>query len=245
MSIQGIVSEVSLRLMWIGFSFALTWLSSLMCGETLIYFVANILIGNAIFCATTLTEALNTYISCAFSFGFLYSVPLWFYHIWCFVVPSQTQTQRHSFARLIVLSLASLFCLICLTYLYLLPHLCTFCAYFAQTTSTALQIQLVLKISDFIRLCFQIVLLVAILSQLPIAMFICIVHGWNYASSRRFVVLSCLLLGSFLAPPDLVWQLLISACVFLLSEIAYCLSLFEVCCDSEPISTGHIFSSVG
>lgn len=245
MPLHLIVSEVSLRLIWIAFSFALTWLASFVCGETLLFCVANIQ-GNPTFCATTLTEALNTYIACASSFAFLYSVPLCFYHLWCFVVPSQTQTQRHSFARVIAFSLASLVCLIWLTYLFLLPHLCHFCAYFAQTSSNALQIQLFLKISDFVRLCSQIVVCVAFLSQLPIALFICSVNGWNYARYRRVVGVSCLLLGAFLAPPDLLSQLLISACVFLACEIAFWFSMFEVCCQSDPYTTHlHIFSSVG
>lgn len=194
-------------------------------------------VSNTAFLSTQLTESFSTYITCSCIMCLLYSMPVLFYQLWCFFIPSCSNSIRISFLRYGVFSLFLFLSVLWISIGYLLPVIWLFFAKCTTTSSSVFVIDLQPRISDFSMLTLKVCFLFCVCSQIPLWF----LYGIDKQilkqciDNRRIIWFCCVLFGALLAPPE--WQIIASLCLVTLTEITILFGYIQ-CEYKSPTSPG-------
>ena len=222
-SIFFLVLEVKLRMLYLVFSFLITFLICYYYSFEILYlFVKPLLNYNKNFIFTDLTEAFYTTIKLNFIISILTLIPSFVYHVWCFYIPSTFKQERKKynffFSAILVLLGASLIFI----YFIVLPELYKFLLYFEISTNF-MSIQLEARIQSYVNLAFKIFLVFSLFFQIPLIFSVLFKYGFISScflvKNRWQIFFANLLLAAFLCPPDLVTQITLTLFFQIIFEI--------------------------
>jgi len=195
--------------------------------ENLLFLVAKPylkVIPDATFLSIQLTESFTTYINSSVILALFYSVPILFYQVWSFIIPSCTESTRNLIWWYAIASGLLFLVILGICFLYILPIIWYFLAQCNNTSTNVFLIKLQPRISDYCLLTLKLCLLLSICSQIPL----CFLYLINKAKLkaciqyRKLLWLSNILLGALVTPPE--WQLLTSGCLVIFVELTLFLS---------------------
>ena len=211
-------NEIKYRLMYIFISFLFCLLISFQYSDALFYlFVKPFLLvdANRSFLFTDLREGFQTTFKLIFFISFLFVLPYSWYLFWTFWKPSLYNFEINYPYFFFWLSWFNLCTLI--TYKYLLQFLWKFFLGF-EFSSGLVHIYLEATIQSYFNFTFQIWACVLLFLVLPFFL-------KSYGSLRPFVWFASILLISFICPPDVLIQTLLTLGLFIFFEIVF---LFEI-----------------
>lgn len=177
-----------------------------------------------------LTEAFYTLLKISFIFTILFNLPLVFYHIWSFLIPSSYKSERknlNSYFQILFFLFTSE---ILLSYFFLFPQICDFLLSFemmSETTQPSFQknpvltVEFAAQIGAYVTLILKFFTGIFLLFQIPVG--ICFLYSKNlldvswFYCNRKLLVFFSLIVSSFLVPPDVIIQFLVTVffiCLF-------------------------------
>ena len=182
------------------------------------------------FIFTDLTEAFSaTYIICGI-FTVLLIIPLLYYQIWCFIIPSLFLYERNKFT---VYTFILLFLYIfsnIVIYFFIIPEIVNFFLYF-QVKSDYIDLRLEPRIYSYVILTFRIYLLFVCVFQIPFFIyffFFRIIKTLKLLTdNRKFILTFFLLVGAIICPPDIVSQLVIVFFFIIIFEVSLWCGFFS------------------
>lgn len=179
-----------------------------------------------------LTEAFYTLLKISFIFTILITLPLSFYHIWSFLIPSSYKSERkklNSFFQILLFLFTSE---ILISYFFLFPKICEFLLSFEMTSqpthssfhgNPVLTVEFAAQIGSYVTLILKFFTGIFILFQIPVG--ICFLYSKNvldvswFYNNRKLLVFFSLIVSSFLVPPDIIIQFLVTLFFIFLFEL--------------------------
>lgn len=211
------LKEIKLRLIYSVFAFLVTFCASYAYADDLLYWLIepNKQIQSH-FIFLNIPEALYTSLKISGFVTLCMCVPLLWYHIWSFIIPSCTRSERKQ-----VLHVSVLFFLFSLTsILWALykgtPLLTKFLLQF-QIHQDSFSIAYQATLNSYIAWIISCLCITLVMAQLPTLLFIAVlwkkITPLTIARYRKGLFLGCILGAALVSPPDLMLQLTI-ACGF-------------------------------
>lgn len=224
------IKELKLRIFYLTISFLCTFFSCYYYSFEMIYlFVKPFLAYEKNFIFTDLTEAFYTTIKLNFIISIYLLIPFLIYQFWCFIIPSSFLKERKKY-NFFFLSIFVLFNLsLIFVYFLLLPELYKFLLNF-QVNTNFMTIQLEARIYSYVELACKIFFFSSLLFQMPITFFLAFKYGFlntNFlVENRAKIFFVNLFLAAFIAPPDVLIQILLTLYLQLIIEILLLLMFF-------------------
>lgn len=197
--------ELSNRFSYIILSFIFTFFTCFLHSVEIFYFTLSpVLSENKKFFFLDLTEGFTATIQLCFIITFYFSLPFFFYQLWCFLLPGRYYRERgRGLYFLSFLSLAFLF-LTLHFYFFFLPDLCQFLIQFEINTQS-LTVHFETRIQTYLFLIFQVIsflfLLWAVLPIVFLGIKYNIISSNQLLSYRLSFLLFSLLFTAFTSPP--------------------------------------------
>ncbi|WP_457755860.1 twin-arginine translocase subunit TatC [Thermodesulfatator indicus] len=172
---------------------------------------------------TSLPEAIMAALKSTFFMALAISIPFFIFQAWRFLSPALFPHEKKFFSK--ILFLGSFFCLIAMgiAYLIVFPSFLKVVLGLGYAHFTPL-----LRIQSYLAFLGKGLLFAAILSQIPLFTALLVKVGILpvYGGKRRVLYLLgvAYALGLFLSPGDIVSQLIIASCFYILLESGYLLS---------------------
>lgn len=232
-SIQYHLVEIKWRVFYLLFSTISTFFVCYKYPIEIIYIIGKpFLEHQQTFIFLDLTEAFYTLLKISFIFTILICVPLGFYHTWCFLIPSSYKSERKNIHCVFLL----IFCLftseIGVSYFFLFPKICDFLLSFEITSQTTrssfggdpvLTVEFAAQIGAYVTLILKFMIGIFIFFQLPVG--VCFLYSKNildvswFYNNRKFLTFFSLIVSSFVVPPDVIIQFLMSLVFIFLFEL--------------------------
>nr|YP_009094928.1 SecY-independent transporter protein [Chlorella variabilis]AIU38971.1 SecY-independent transporter protein [Chlorella variabilis]AJP09430.1 SecY-independent transporter protein [Chlorella variabilis]AST08877.1 SecY-independent transporter protein [Chlorella sp. ATCC 30562] len=232
--------EIKLRFIYLTFSAIFTFLLSYNYPIELVYIIGKPFIElEQTFIFLELTEAFYTLLRISTIITLLLIIPFFFYHIWSFFIPSFYQIERTQIFFFFFFILCLFVTEILITYLILLPKICNFLISFEITSEKypaglhlepLISVEFTARIESYVKLIVKIFTMILILFQIPLC--VCLLyskkflHVSNFYDNRKFLILLSLSVSALIVPPDLLSQLVLAFCFFLLFETLIFLGFF-------------------
>ncbi|WP_456371128.1 twin-arginine translocase subunit TatC [Thermodesulfatator atlanticus] len=172
---------------------------------------------------TTLPEAIMAALKSTFFLAFAVSIPVLVYQTWRFLSPALFPHEKKFFAK--AFFLVALFCLgsIALAYFLVFPALLKVLLGLGYSHFVSY-----LRVQSYLAFLGKGLLFAAIVSQIPLitALLVKIEILPNYGGKRRLLYLVGIAYGCalFLSPGDIVGQLILATCFYILFESGYLLA---------------------
>jgi len=176
------------------------------------------------FIYTGLPEVFLVQVKVAFWCGLITALPMILMQIWQFIAPG-LYTNEKRFFLIILWSTPLLFAIGLLSAYYIvIPNAWRFFLSFEQSaTPHIMSILLEARISEYLNLTIQFLVIFGLSFQLPIALIILAKIGiLNYVTlknSRRYVFIMILIAAAILTPPDVLSMIALAVPLYLLYEI--------------------------
>ena len=238
------IKELKLRIFYLTISFLCTFFSCYYYSFEMIYlFVKPFLAYEKNFIFTDLTEAFYTTIKLNFIISIYTLIPFLIYQFWCFVIPSSFLKERKKY-NFFFLTIFVLFNLsLIFVYFLLLPELYKFLLNFEVNTNF-MTIQLEARIHSYVELACKIFFFSSLLFQMPITFFLAFKYGFlntNFlVENRAKIFFINLFLAAFVAPPDVLIQILLTLYLQLIIEILLLLMFFYKKLQPLPSETDKL-----
>lgn len=218
------VKEFRLRAFYVIFSIFTTFLFCYFYRFECIYiFSKPFLTFQKNFIFTDLTEAFSaTYIICTI-FAVFFTLPVVYYQIWCFSIPSFFFHERQKITRYTWILFFLYGTTNILIYFYIMPEIYKFFLYF-ELKSTTVTLRLEPKIYSYILLTSRIYMLLISIFSIPLIIY-CFFNKIKVildflSKNRKSINVFFLLCAAFISPPDIFSQFLLGFVFF---------SFFEIC----------------
>ena len=220
--------EVYFLISYFLYSLAITFLSSFIFHEQLLYVITKPFICYKLqnsFIFINITEAfLSTIYLCLYS-CFFFCIPILLYFIWHFLVTSLYKNEYIWITSIFKNMLRAFYLAHACVYLFILPSIIAFFLNF-EIADGLIQMQLETRISTYITLSLQIFFVFSIFFQSPILIYclisLQIIKIENLIKIRNYMFFSFLLLSAIVSPPDIITQ----TSIFLLLLFFYEFSIF-------------------
>lgn len=227
--INSYFKEVQYRFFYITFSFCLTFLLLYLNSFDLFFLLVQPFFGPKNFIFTDLPEAFSATLQISVFFSFYLIIPLIFYHFWAFFIPGFFQEERKKINTYFFFFFFCIFVENIIIFLFFLPKILFFLLSF-EIKKEIITIQLEARIQSYINFTFTFYFFLFFLFQIPLILFTLfkfkIINITNSFFYRKYFYFFAVLLGSFLSPPDLVYQLTIAFFFFFIYEISLWLNFF-------------------
>lgn len=156
--------------------------------------------------------------------GIILSFPVFAYQLYKFVAPGLYKNEKGAFLPYLILS-PLLFTLgASLVFFYVFPYVMEFALHQQQGLSSGGEIELLTKISDYLRLSMTLFLAFGLSFQLPVVLSLLgrvgIVSSAGLKKGRRFAVVGIAAFAAFVTPPDPITQIVLGCAIYLLYEIS-------------------------
>ncbi len=164
-----------------------------------------------------MTEGFLTYLKLAFYSGLLLASPLVIFQVWSFVSPGLYRREKRFLVPIVVASTILFTVGVVFAYSVVLPFGIKYLLEFV-----GVNVQATLSMASYVSFSCLFMILFGVVFQLPLVMLVLarlgFVKGSQLASSRKYVLLLCFLVGALLTPPDVFSQALMAIPVMLLYE---------------------------
>lgn len=169
---------------------------------------------------TSMAGQFNMHILMAFYVALLVAIPYLLFELWLFVRPALTQSERRSSSQLILWVVLSMAIGVCFGYFILAPLSVNFLASYVVSGD----ITNMIDVSSYIKLVANLVLVCALIFELPIAVHFLSKTGLITAEFmkryRRHAVVALAVCAAIITPPDIVSMVLVIIPLYLLYELS-------------------------
>lgn len=174
---------------------------------------------------TNLTEAFFMNIKVSFLTALLITLPFILIQIWKFIVPGLYRHEKRAMLPYFIATPLLFAFAACMVYYVIMPTAWAFFLGFQTSgNQTVLPIQLEARITDYINLIIGLIFAFGLCFQLPVVLMLMsragLVTAEQLASKRKFVLVSCFIVGAILTPPDVISQILMAIPLYALYEIS-------------------------
>lgn len=227
--------EFRIRMTYVFFSIAITFLCCYYFSEEIFYLLAKPLVSQSIanssdltkrsFMYTNITEAFTTYMKISFIASLYICFPVIIYQLWIFMVPGLYDYEKKKLGLLGFLSFFLFSLGVFIAYVFLFPIAWKFFLSFELiSTDGLLEVNLQPKISQYLFLVIRILFLFGICFQFPIYL-VLLVHmdlitsEW-FIKKRKFACVIWFVIAALLSPPDVISQIIVVIPLLIFYEIA-------------------------
>ncbi len=174
----------------------------------------------------------NLYIS--FFYSFIIVIPIFFFHLFFYFLPSWQKQESYFFIFIINVSLFTIFSSYIVTFNILFPNIWKFFSLLEDSQLTIVSYKYVPIVQPLLFFCFIIFIFLIINSHYPIffAFFFQkgIISFWSLFSYRKIIYFSFFFFSTLFSPPDLISQFIFSFLLFTFFEIfcLFCLFFFFI-----------------
>ncbi len=170
--------------------------------------------------ATQILEPFFVNVKLAVFGGIILAFPIIAFQIYRFVAPGLYKNERRAFLPFLIIS-PLLFTLgAALVFYYVFPYVLKF----GLGISATGQIELLPRISDYLKLAMTLFIAFGLSFQLPVVLSLLgragILTATDLKKGRRYAVVGIALFAAFVTPPDPVTQLVLGSAIYLLYEIS-------------------------
>nr|YP_009476693.1 TatC [Proteomonas sulcata]AVM81186.1 TatC [Proteomonas sulcata] len=224
--------ELKYKLIYLFFSFILTFSVNLTINNSLIYLMSipffkinpSFLENSKGFIFTSLLEGFYTSLLVSLHFGIIFTLPLFTYLFYNFVKTGLYKREVFLLNLFIIFEFINLIGSYFFTFYVLLPNFYSFFLSFENLDSNSLfRISLEAKIFDYVFLTMNIFWASFILYQIPLILFLLLhlnILKINYIlTKRRELLLFFFVLGALFSPPDIFSQIIIAVMLILIFEV--------------------------
>ena len=183
------------------------------------------------FIYTNVSEAFLATLEAVITFSIAFTLPIFVYHLWCFLMPSRYHRERINFNKGMCKSLVYILFFLWLITQLLLPQICQFLHLFAVDRGK-LQITNQARIAPYLTWVSSTVIRLLLASGTPVCIYLCLKYGifkLNFLiKNRRITTYILISLAAILSPPDFWSQLSLSFCLFIFFESVIWLYLHNI-----------------
>lgn len=240
MNIHYHLIEIKLRLFYLFLSTICTFLLGYNFQIEIVYIISKPFIElQQTFIFLQLTEAFYTLIKISTFLTILFIIPLFFYHVWSFFIPSFYNLERGKIIFFFFLVFFLFTLEIFIIYLIILPKICHFLISFemsSEINKSDIQLEPLLslefnaQIGSYVELIVKLFTLILLLFQIPLCICYLYAKKFLYVSSlyfnRKSLCLLSLLISAFIVPPDITSQLIIAIFIYIIFEFLIFIGLF-------------------
>jgi len=155
--------------------------------------------------------------------GIVLSFPILAYQLYRFIAPGLYRNERKAVLPYLVISPFLFFLGASLVFFYIFPFVMEF-ALNQQTLSDKNQIDLLTKISDYLRLSTTLFLAFGFSFQLPVILSLLaragVVTSESLKRSRKYAIFFIAVFAAFVTPPDPITQIVLGSAIYLLYELS-------------------------
>ena len=226
---RGYILELRYRIAYTSFSFACAFVAAY-CKATQLTYVFLLSFLSATehkekgFIFTDVSEAFSSTISICLISSLFCVLPLILYHSICFLLPSWHLYEKEKQCKRVIIVFLCWVGYIYLIHFLLIPRLCFFLLQF-QVQRGCLSITIEPKILSYVFWAANILVIATFLFFFFYALYVCVVCGILDAKKcsrhRKVFVCTFLLLASFISPPELWSQLLLTLFLSFLCELLF------------------------
>ncbi len=245
------LEEIKLRFLYMLLSATITFvISYLLCFE-LTTLMANPLTfsqangpATAInFIFTDLTEAFATNLKICLIITAYVCFPLALYHCWCFLMPCCYDYERQKITGLFVLVLSFIVISCFFVYFLLLPEILVFFVGFS-IQSNFINVQCEPRIYSYVSMIYRVFLISGLFFQIPVIfLLLCdlsLLRGKSLSQSRRYFMVLCILISSWISPPEISSEVFISCLLIVFFECLFFLIYFVDCTKLVSLQVDRI-----
>nr|YP_009138099.1 SecY-independent transporter protein [Lobosphaera incisa]AKF78657.1 SecY-independent transporter protein [Lobosphaera incisa] len=223
MTIFNYFTEIRFRIFYSLFSFIFLYFTCYYFSVELIYlFVKPFLNYENKFIFINLTEAFYTTLKLCWVVSITTIIPLFFYQIWCFIIPSFFYHEKKQM-ELLLYFLILILIGSCILFYSIFPVLCDFLLGY-QIKNNLVSLQLQPRISSLLTVCFTLFFTLFFFLQTPLFFYILfyykILLPQTVSIGRKYFMLFALLFSAFISPPDILAQSFLFFSFFLVFEIS-------------------------
>lgn len=153
--------------------------------------------------------------------GLFFVFPYLLYQIWCFLVPSLRQSEKHRARRFLFGSFLWVYGVAWVVTSFLFPFFFDFFLSFGQNL-----IEPQLRLQGFVSFFLEILQLTYFFSSLPLLLHLALMSQWisieDLFRHRQSLYLISLLISALISPPDFVSQFSFWFCLLFLFELSLC-----------------------
>jgi sec-independent protein translocase protein TatC len=174
---------------------------------------------------TALYEAFFTYIKVAIFGAAFLSFPVVASQLWLFIAPGLYKREKRAMLPFLVVTPVLFFLGGALAYYVIFPTAWKFFLSFQNTApGSAVQIDLMAKVSDYLNLVMKLIFAFGLSFELPVLLTLLgkvgIITSASLRKYRRYAYVGCFILAAILTPPDILTQCGLAGPLILLYEIS-------------------------
>jgi len=169
------------------------------------------------------TEVLETFfvnVKLAVFGGIILAFPVFAYQIYRFVAPGLYKNEKRAFLPYLIVSPVLFSLGAALVFYYIFPYVLRF----GLGMSTSGNIDLLPRISDYLRLAMRLFIAFGLSFQLPVVLSLLgragIVSSATLKKGRRYAIVGIAAFAAFVTPPDPLTQIVLGGAIYLLYEIS-------------------------
>ena len=170
------------------------------------------------------TDPLAVFLKVMFVIAFVFCSPVLLYQIWSFITPGLHETERRATLKYIPYSFFLFLVGIAFSYFVLFPYVMDFMSGLSQD----LEIAQTIGINEYFSFLFTLVVPFGVIFQLPVVTLflarIGILDPQLMIKFRKYSYFVLFVLAAFLAPPDVVSNLIVAIPLFILYEVSIVIS---------------------
>lgn len=225
------LKEIKLRLMYSFLGSLFAFYVSYLYSEDLLYWIIqpnNQIQSHFIF--LNISEALYTTLKISGLTTLCTCIPLWWYHVWSFLIPSCTTTERKKFTQVSVLFLLFFVLSIWWTFYIGTPLLAKFLLQF-QIQKSSFIVEYQATLYSYISWVWSCLLTMFIVSQFPTLLVITVISKritpQAITQYRKAILIGSVLIAAFISPPDIIVQMVLALSLYIYIEfIIWCLFMY-------------------